>query len=96
MIPPHTGVTNTRLITHLGLIVPENCTFRVGNESRNWTRGKAWIFDDTIEHEARNASDELRVVLIFDVWNPYLSLAERDMVCALLAAQREYYQADGR
>lgn len=96
VIPPHTGVTNTRLITHLGLIVPENCTFRVGNESRNWTRGKAWIFDDTIEHEARNASDQLRVVLIFDVWNPYLSLAERDMVCALLAAQREYYQADGR
>lgn len=96
VIPRHTGVTNTRLITHLGLIVPENCTFRVGNETRNWTRGKAWIFDDTIEHEARNASDQLRVVLIFDVWNPYLSLAERDMVCALLAAQREYYQADGR
>jgi aspartate beta-hydroxylase len=90
-IPPHTGVTNTRLIVHLGVIVPERCTFRVGNETRPWRRGKAWVFDDTIEHEAKNDSAETRVLLIFDIWNPYLSAAERDLVCALLAAQREYY-----
>jgi aspartate beta-hydroxylase len=93
-IPQHTGVTNTRLIVHLGLIVPERCTFRVGNETREWRRGRAWIFDDTIEHEARNGSDQLRAILIFDIWNPQLSAAERDMVCALLAAQREYYSAE--
>lgn len=90
-IAPHTGVTNARLIVHLGLIVPGNCTFRVGNETRSWQRGKAWVFDDTIEHEAHNGSGQTRVVLIFDIWNPYLSEAERDLVCALLAAQREYY-----
>jgi aspartyl/asparaginyl beta-hydroxylase (cupin superfamily) len=90
-IAPHTGVTNARLIVHLGLIVPGDCTFRVGNETRSWQRGKAWVFDDTIEHEAHNASGQTRVVLIFDIWNPYLSEAERDLVCALLAAQREYY-----
>jgi aspartate beta-hydroxylase len=93
-IPPHTGVTNIRLIVHLGLVIPRDCTFRVGNETRAWQRGKAWIFDDTIEHEALNASDELRAILIFDVWNPYLSAAERELVAALLAAQREYYQGD--
>ena len=93
-IAPHTGVTNTRLIVHLGLIVPAGCTFRVGNETRAWQRGKAWVFDDTIEHEAMNASDSLRVVLIFDIWNPYLSAAERDLVCALLVAQREYYAGE--
>lgn len=93
-IAPHTGVTNARLIVHLGLVVPGNCTFRVGNETRTWQRGKAWVFDDTIEHEAYNGSDRTRVVLIFDIWNPYLSEAERDLVCALLAAQREYYAAD--
>jgi aspartyl/asparaginyl beta-hydroxylase (cupin superfamily) len=93
-IPPHTGVTNTRLIAHLGLTVPEGCTFRVGNETRSWSCGNAWIFDDTIEHEAHNASAETRIILIFDVWNPYLSQAERELVCALLAAQREYYAAD--
>lgn len=93
-IAPHTGVTNTRLIAHLGLIVPDGCTFRVGNDTRAWKRGKAWVFDDTIEHEAMNASGALRVVLIFDIWNPYLSAAERDLVCALLAAQREYYAGE--
>ncbi|MCE9522219.1 MAG: aspartyl/asparaginyl beta-hydroxylase domain-containing protein [Alphaproteobacteria bacterium] len=94
-IPPHTGVTNTRLIVHLGITVPQRCSFRVGNETREWRRGKAWVFDDTIEHEARNESDELRVILIFDIWNPYLSLAERELVCELLAAQREYYGGEG-
>ena len=32
-IPPHTGVTNTRAIIHLPLIVPEGCGFRVGGEA---------------------------------------------------------------
>jgi aspartyl/asparaginyl beta-hydroxylase (cupin superfamily) len=52
--------------------------------------GEVLAFDDSIEHEARNDSDELRVVLIFDVWNPLLSPAERDMVQALSAATREF------
>jgi aspartyl/asparaginyl beta-hydroxylase (cupin superfamily) len=93
-IPPHTGVTNARLIVHLGLIVPDRCSFRVGNETRRWSRGRAWVFDDTIEHEAHNDSAQTRIILIFDIWNPYLSAAERDLVCALLAAQREYYAGD--
>ena len=92
-IPAHTGVTNTRLIVHLGLIVPGNCRFRVGNDTREWEEGKAWVFDDSIEHEAWNDSDDLRVVLIFDVWNPNLSAAEREMISAMMAAYREYYQA---
>jgi aspartate beta-hydroxylase len=92
-IPPHTGVTNTRLIVHLGLIVPGKCRFRVGNDTREWQEGKAWVFDDSIEHEAWNDSDDLRVVLIFDVWNPNLSQAEREMISAMMAAYREYYQA---
>jgi aspartyl/asparaginyl beta-hydroxylase (cupin superfamily) len=90
-IPPHTGVTNARLIVHLPLIVPENTGFRVGNESRAFEAGKAWVFDDTIEHEAWNESDKLRVILIFDIWNPYLSAAERELVCALLSETRSYY-----
>lgn len=90
-IPPHTGVTNTRLVVHLPLIVPEGCFFRVGNETREWKRGEAWVFDDTIEHEAWNSSDKLRVIMIFDIWHPALSQAERDLVCALLASQRKYY-----
>ena len=82
-IPPHTGVTNVRLVVHLPLVVPPGCGFRVGNQTRQWVPGKAWVFDDTIEHEAWNDSDQLRVVFIFDVWHPHLSAAERELVSAL-------------
>ncbi len=89
-IPPHTGSANTRVICHLPLILPEKCSYRVGNDRREWKMGKAWVFDDSIEHEARNDSDFIRVMLIFDVWNPYLTEAERDLVSELLLANRAY------
>lgn len=76
-IPAHSGVTNTRAIVHLPLIVPPGCRFRVGGETRVWEEGVAFAFDDTIDHEAWNDSDHLRVVLIFDIWNPHLSLEEQ-------------------
>lgn len=79
-IPPHTGVTNTRAIIHLPLIVPPGCFFRVGGETRAWQEGVAFAFDDTIDHEAWNDSDQLRVILIFDVWNPHLSLEEQALL----------------
>src|SRR5271169_5427459 len=82
-IPPHNGVTNTRLVTHVALIIPEGCRFRVGNETRTWVPGKAWVFDDTIEHEAWNDSDKLRVLLMFDIWHPHLTPPERAMITAL-------------
>ena len=85
-IPPHTGVANVRLVAHLALIVPPNCSFRVGATTRDWRVGEAFVFDDTIEHEAWNDSDELRVVLIFDLWPPALDEADRDGVAKLIAA----------
>ena len=85
-LPAHTGVSNTRTIVHLPLIVPPGCRFRVGGETREWREGECLFFDDTIEHEAWNDSDELRAVLIFDTWNPHLSPAERDMLRALFGA----------
>lgn len=91
-IPPHTGSTNARLVVHLPLILPGPAGFRVGNECREWRIGEAWAFDDTIEHEAWNDSDATRVILIFDIWNPLLSAAEREMICVLLAANQEWMQ----
>lgn len=85
-IPPHHGVTNTRLVLHLPLIVPPDCGFRVGGETREWVPGKALVFDDTIEHEAWNDSGELRVVLIGDVWRPELTAAERAAASAIIGA----------
>ncbi|HYR35458.1 MAG TPA: aspartyl/asparaginyl beta-hydroxylase domain-containing protein [Burkholderiales bacterium] len=89
-IPPHTGEVNTRLICHLPLIVPPDCRLRVGNETRQAVEGKAWLFDDTIEHEAWNGSRETRVILLFEVWRPELSAEERSMVSAMFDAIDSY------
>lgn len=79
-LPAHSGVSNVRAIIHLPLIVPPGCAFRVGGETREWQAGRAWAFDDTIEHEAWNRSGEIRAILIFDVWNPYITEIERDLL----------------
>jgi aspartyl/asparaginyl beta-hydroxylase (cupin superfamily) len=85
-IPPHTGISNTRLVLHLPLIVPDGCRFRVGGETRLWREGEAFVFDDTIEHEAWNDSDLPRAVMICDVWSPRLSMDEREVVARIHAA----------
>jgi aspartate beta-hydroxylase len=90
-IPPHNGVNNTRLIVHLPLVVPPGCGFRVGGEQREWHPGKAFVFDDTIEHEAWNDSDVPRAVLILDIWNPLVSEAEREFVRSVTSGVGEYY-----
>jgi len=89
-IPPHTGSANVRLIVHLPLVLPPDCSFRVGNETRDWRMNEAWVFDDTIEHEAWNNSDQIRHILIFDVWNPLLSEAERELVCEMMSALNSF------
>lgn len=85
-IAAHNGMINTRLICHLPLVVPPGCGFRVGNETREWEVGKLLIFDDTIEHEAWNGSDDDRIILIFDIWRPELSEGERRAVTMMFEA----------
>ena len=89
-IPPHTGISNTRLVLHLPLIVPEGCGFRVGSETRQWREGEAWVFDDTIEHEAWNDSDRPRTILICDVWNPRLDDDEKRAIIGLMTAMDRF------
>ena len=94
-IPAHTGMTNTRLTVHLPLIIPPGCGFRVGGETREWVPGRAWAFDDTIEHEAWNDSDVPRAILIFDVWNPFLSPAEQEMIKVATEIYSHHYGGTG-
>jgi aspartate beta-hydroxylase len=89
-IPPHCGLINTRLICHLPLIVPPGCAFRVGNDVREPVEGKAWVFDDTIEHEAWNQSTQTRVILLFEIWRPELTEEERALVAGMFEAIDAY------
>ena len=76
-IKRHCGPTNTRLRLHLGLVVPDGCRIRVGDETRTWAEGECLLFDDSFEHEVWNDNHtEERLVLIVDVWHPDLATDE--------------------
>ena len=90
---PHRGVTNTRLVGHLPLIVPPDCALNVGGEIHAWQEGRAVIFDDTYEHEAWNRSQQTRVVLIFDLWNPHLTEVEQAAIALLVPAMGDFRKA---
>jgi aspartate beta-hydroxylase len=92
-ILPHRGVTNTRLVTHLPLIVPPDCAISVGGELHEWQEGRCVSFDDTFEHEAWNRSGETRVVMILDSWNPDLTELERVAVTDLVEAIGDFNRA---
>jgi len=96
-IPPHTGVINVRLVVHLPLIVPSatECGIRVGTETRGWEEGRCIAFDDTYEHEAWNKSDKTRVVMIFDIWNPALTLPEREGIRLAIEELGRFNRAHG-
>lgn len=89
-IQPHHGLLNTRLICHIPLIVQDNCALRVGSETREWQEGKALIFDDSFEHEAWNLSDSIRVVLLFEIWRPEISMDERKALTAIFETINDY------
>jgi aspartate beta-hydroxylase len=82
-IPSHCGVANFFLTAHLGLITPEGSLLRVGSESRGWTAGRAFVFDDSYEHAVRNEGTQTRIVLIARFWHPELTEAEIEAVGSL-------------
>lgn len=65
-IRPHTGYSGDLLRFHLGLTEAAGCGLRVGNEVRQWSPGSAFVFDDTVEHEAWNLGAAHRVILLLD------------------------------
>lgn len=67
---PHTGICENILRGHFGLICPDDCGLRIGDETRSWVEGEFLVFDDTLEHEAWNRSDRTRVVFHFDFLHP--------------------------
>lgn len=72
-IPAHTGVSKALLTCHLGLRVPkarEDCRMRVGEDYTRWSEGEAFVFDDMVNHEVWNDTDEVRIVLLVQFRRP--------------------------
>ena len=82
-IPPHCGAANFFLTAHMGLVHSEDCRIRVGREDRGWTEGKAFVFDDSFEHEVWHEGRDTRIVLLVRFWHPELEEAEIESILAL-------------
>lgn len=91
-IPAHHGVSNAILTVHLPIAVPDGCGLEVHDETREPEEGKLLVFDDSWEHSAWNNSSEQRVVLIFEIWHPALSEAERRAVLRSFDARKQWLQ----
>lgn len=89
-IAPHFGMLNTRLICHLPILTAPDCSLRVGSETRSWIDGVPLVFDDSIEHEARNAGPDPRVVLLFEIWRPEIPEEDRAVISRIFEAIGEY------
>lgn len=94
-ILPHTGVSNLRVVVHLPLVVPSDCAIDVGGEIHEWRAGQLVVFDDTYEHHAWNRSQQRRIILLMDTWNPYLSALEREALTALVAGIGDFNRGVG-
>ncbi len=89
-IAPHHGLSNHALTVHLALDVPNNCFLKVSDQQKSWTAGELLIFDDSFLHSAHNESEQLRIVLIFSIWNPALNPAEQRAIQASFNARRNW------
>ena len=80
-ILPHHGICNARSVMHLPLLVPPGCALNlVDVGQRAWQEGELGLFDDTYLHEAWNRSENIRVILLMDCWNPHLTPVEKAAV----------------
>jgi aspartyl/asparaginyl beta-hydroxylase (cupin superfamily) len=89
-IKPHSGMLNTRLICHVPILTAPACWLRVGNETRGWEPGVPLIFDDSMEHEAKNDGPQRRVVLLFEIWRPEIAEEDRAAITRLFQAIGSY------
>lgn len=76
-IARHCGYTNGRLRIHMGIKTPSGARMRVNQSSLTWQAGECLVFDDSIEHEVWNDSDEPRVVMLYDIFHPALAEVDR-------------------
>ena len=92
---PHHGITNTRLVMHLPLIVPADCALNVIDAGEHhWREGELVMFDDTFAHEAWNRSPHTRVILLMDCWNPHLATEERQALRQIIEAISDFQRFD--
>jgi beta-hydroxylase len=74
-----------RLLYNINEIDSENVYIKVGNHINYWRDNKLFIFDDTLQHQSCNQSDEVRYCMFVDILRPSLLPA---LMSAILAGVR--------
>jgi len=70
-IAKHVGYSKMILRNHLPLIVPKgDLGIRIEDQTHVWQEGKLVSFNDSLEHEAWNLTEKVRIVLMFDIAQP--------------------------
>ena len=92
-ITPHFGQSNHSLTVHLPIVVPKGGYLTVANQKRYWQKGNPIVFDDSFEHEAINPSNEDRIVLIFSIWHPDLSIEEQQDILASFKTRKLWLES---
>jgi beta-hydroxylase len=71
-------------------IANENVYIKVGNHVNYWRDNKLFIFDDTLQHQSCNQSDEVRYCMFGDILRPSLfpGLMSAILACIRLVIAR--------
>jgi len=90
-IPEHFGISNVKLTAHFPINVNPKCSLTVSGQTKSWDSNlKGMVFDDSFIHSAQNQGDANRSVLIFDLWNPNLDLAERAAIRLFMSEHHKW------
>ncbi len=79
-----------RLLYNINDLSSENVYIKVGGRVNRWRDNKLFIFDDTLQHQSCNESDEVRYCLFVDLLRPSLvpSVLSAILACVRLASAR--------
>jgi beta-hydroxylase len=61
-----------RVLYNINEIASDKVYIQVGNHTNYWRENKLFIFDDTLQHQSCNQSDEVRYCLFVDILRPSL------------------------
>jgi aspartyl/asparaginyl beta-hydroxylase (cupin superfamily) len=61
-----------RVLYNINQIDSDKVFIKVGNHINYWRENKLFIFDDTLQHQSCNQSDEVRYCMFVDILRPSL------------------------
>jgi aspartyl/asparaginyl beta-hydroxylase (cupin superfamily) len=79
-----------RVLYNINDIRSDNVYIKVGGHTNYWRESKLFIFDDTLQHQSCNQSDEVRYCLFVDILRPSLvpGLMGAILACVRVAIAR--------